>query len=350
MLWLEKYRPHSLDDVTSHPETVSILRAYTLESVPNLVFHGQAGHNKKTLAYCLIAHLYGEYPELKQKSIEMKINSTTQTVSYLESNEVVEICPSEYGIRDRHVVQSIIKEMAQARPVLGMFGVAKRSIKILIIDRAEDLSRDAQAALRRTMEIYSGHCRIFMLCSEVSRLIEPIRSRSLFIRVRGFTDDEIAVICESVTKKEAVRAEKHVIDGICANANGSCKRALCVLELYCFNREDKENKRQKTDLAGFRLEWEDKIEAIVGLIKNRPAPESFGAIRKEFYALLTSCVPPGTILLELARRLCKTNFDLARGMASAALLYEERLLHGSKHLLHLEAFAAAAMALFAARK
>ena len=125
MLWLEKYKPKSFKDITSHPEIVSMLKSYTLESIPNLIIHGQNGHNKKTLLYSLIGHLYGKYPEPKQKTIEMKINATTINVNYLESDEMIEICPSDYNYRDRHVVQSIIKDMAQTRPILSMFGAKK---------------------------------------------------------------------------------------------------------------------------------------------------------------------------------------------------------------------------------
>lgn len=343
MLWIEKHKPRSFGEITSHKEVISMLESYTLETVPNLIVHGQPGHNKKTVLYSFIAHLYGKYPEPKQRSAEMDVGSAKIEVSYLESDEMIEICPSEYGYRDRHVVQKIIKDMAQTRPILGMFGAKKRSVKILVIDQSEDLSKDAQASLRRTIEVYSGHFRIIMLCTEVSKLIEPIRSRCLLVRMRGFSDSEMAAICESVLEKEGFLSEKEVIGEVCANSLGNCKRALCLLEVHCFNRDPSNVKRARTDIAGFRLDWEARIDAIVEMIKTSPSVETMVSIRKELYGLIVSHIPPSVILLEMMRGLCKGIGDVSKSIAASALVYDERIRLGTKALYHLEAFAASSM-------
>lgn len=349
MLWLDTHKPRSFDEITSHGEVKEMLSRYSLDSVPNLILHGQDGHNKKTILYALIAHLYGTYPKPTRKTVEMKINGAIQTVDYLESDEMVEICPSEYGNRDRHVVQHIIKSMAETRPVMSLFGERAHSVKIVVIDRAEDLSRDAQAALRRTMEVYSGHFRLFMMCTELSRLIEPIRSRSLFMRMRGFSEAEIMTICERILEKEGMEVEGSVLGDIARNADGDCKRALCILELYCFNREEPSFKKQRQDLANFRLGWEEQILEIARIICDKPRVENFVQIRKELYSLLGACIPASTILLMLTRRLSNQRASDAETITKLALIYDQRIRLGSKHLFHLEAFAASAMSHFAKR-
>lgn len=346
MLWIETHRPKYFSEISSHKEIVNMLQSFTLQTVPNLVFHGQPGHNRKTLMYALIAHLYGKYPEPKQRTAEITVNSTAQTITYLESDEMIEISPSEYGTRDRHVVQSVIKSMAQTRPILSMFGSKTRNIRIIVINNAESLSRDAQAALRRTMEIYSSHFRLFMLCTEVSKLIEPIRSRSLFFRIRGFTNEEIIDICESVIKTESIDVDKNIIEAIAVGSSGDCRRALSILELHCFNKDEKEYKKQKPDFNNFKLGWEKQVLNIVSLIKNKPKAENFAQIRKEFYSLLNSCIPGTIILLEMARELSKASNEISEKIAKQALIYDERIRIGSKQLLHLEAFAASAMCIF----
>lgn len=343
MLWIEKHKPRSFEEVTSHREVVSMLESYTLDTVPNLIIHGQPGHNKKTVLYSFISHLYGKYPNPKQRTMELDVGTAKIEVSYLVSDEMVEMCPSEYGHRDRHVVQKIIKDMAQTRPVLGMFGAERRSVRVLVIDQSEDLSRDAQASLRRTMELYSSHFRIIMLCTEVSRLIDPIRSRCLLVRMRGFTDAEMTAICESVLEKEGFSLEKDVVGNVCANSLGNCKRALCLLEIHCLNRDSDGAKRPRTDLAGFRLGWETKIDAIVEMIKSSPGTETMAAIRKRLYELIVSHIPPSIILLEMMRGLCKGSSDATRSIVTFALLYDERIRLGTKALYHLEAFAASSM-------
>jgi replication factor C subunit 3/5 len=344
MIWIEKYKPKSFAEITTHSETIDILSKYTLSNMPNLIIHGQVGHNKKTVLYSLIAQLYGKYPNPQVKSSEIEAGSTSIPVTYLESNEMIEICPSEYGYKDRFVMQSIIKDMAEVKPIFGLFGSVKNSVRILVIDQAEDLSKDAQAALRRTIEIYSDHFRVVMLCTETSKLIDPIRSRCLMIRMRGFKDDELHLIAENILKKENFTVSADIIDELCVNSAGDCKRFLCLLELYCFNSDTDQVKKLKVDYSKFKLEWESKIENVVNLIRNNPKPETMADIRKEFYSLLSSQIPANVILLHMMREItAKSSFEFCKTISSFALGYEERIKLGSKHLYHLEAFAAACM-------
>lgn len=344
MLWIEKYRPRSFSEITTHLETVEALQSYTLESLPNLIIHGQTGHNKRTMLYSLISHLYGKYPEPKTKVIEIEAGSTKLSVSYLESEEMVEISLTEYGYKDRFIVQSIIKEIAQNKPIFSLFGVKKRSIKLLVIDQAEDLSKDAQAALRRTIEVYSSHFRIVMLCSETSKLIDPIKSRCLMVRMRGFTDDEIRKVLHQTLKKENFSISDSIINDICINSNGDCKRALCLLELYCFNNDENQSKKIKADYSNFKLEWESKIDSIINLIKSKPKPETMVEIRKELYVLLGSNIPPSVILAYLLRGITfKASLESCKAISEFALGYEERIRIGSKPIYHLEAFSASCM-------
>ncbi len=263
MLWLEKYQPKTFEECTTHNEVISLLKTYSLENVPNLIFHGNSGFNKKTLMYSLFKHLYGEYPLLQTKTVELDINSTKMEVSYLESNEMIEINPSEYKFRDRQIIQEIVKRMAETKPIMGYFSKkVEKSIKIIVIDQAEELSMNAQAALRRTMELYSGHFRIIMICSSISKIIDPLRSRSMLVRIRGFRDAEMSDILRNVCNKEDVSMTDADIGHIVKRSENNCKKAICLLEAISFNKEN-EQKRIKLDLASFQLEWESKIANIV---------------------------------------------------------------------------------------
>lgn len=351
MLWIEKYRPKSFSEISSHPEIVETLQSYTLETLPNLIFHGQPGHNKRTMLYSLISHLYGKYPEPKRKNIEIEAGSTNLTVSYLESEEMIEISLSEYGYKDRFIVQSIIKEMAQNKPIVSLFGSKKRSVKILVLDQSEDLSKDAQAALRRTIEVYSSHFRIVLLCSETSKIIDPIKSRCLMVRMRGFTDEEIKRVANQVLKKENFTVPDNTLHEICNNSNGDCKRALCLLELCCFNTESEHSKKPKTDYSNFKLEWELRIDNVISLIKTKPRPETMIEIRKELYTLLGSNIPPNIIILYMLKGISsKASLNVSKILSEFAIGYEERVRLGSKPIYHIEAFAASCMLALSQKK
>lgn len=345
MIWFEKYKPRNFESLKSHHEVVSILDKYTLENIPNLIVHGQPGHNKRTMLYCLVEHLYGKYPSPVAKTTEIEAGSSKITVSYLESDEIIEIYPSEYGYKDRFVVQSIIKEMAQTKPILSMFSSSnKKSVKLLVINEAENLSKDAQAALRRTMEVYSGHFRIVLVCSETSNLIDPIKSRCMMLRMRGFSLEEATDICNYVLEKEQFSLPSEGLVQIYDNSKGDMKRMLCLLEIMCFNSEEDKNKKVKTDYSKLKLEWESGIESISDLILASQKPETLLEIRKKLYNLLNSFIDPHVILLYIMRALSeKLSFEMKKALSAFALGYEERLKLGNKAIYHLEAFCAAAL-------
>ena len=73
---------------------------------------------------------------------------------------------------------------------------------MLVLTEVDCLTRDAQAALRRTMEKYSGSCRLVMLCNSLCKVIEPVRSRCLAIRVPAPTHEQV---CSSAPPEMCVR-------------------------------------------------------------------------------------------------------------------------------------------------
>ena len=117
---------------------------------------------------------------------------------------------SEVGNYDRVVIQELLKEIAQTQQVdmnarhrfKGAFRRFHRArlYRVLtlsadtavIINEADTLTRDAQAALRRTMEKYMSNMRIILCANSTSKLIAPIRSRCLLMRVAAPSEDEVS--------------------------------------------------------------------------------------------------------------------------------------------------------------
>ena len=73
---------------------------------------------------------------------------------------------------------------------------------VVVINEADSLSRDAQAALRRTMEKYMTNMRIILCANSTSKLIAPIKSRCLLMRVAAPSEAEIQECLEHVARKE----------------------------------------------------------------------------------------------------------------------------------------------------
>lgn len=130
----------------------------------------------------------------------LKPESTTTTIEFsiFTSNYHIEMTPSDNDHNDRHIVQNVVKEIASNTNIESKSG---RGFKVLIINEADKLTKEAQGGLRRTMEKYVKNCRMILLCTNVHRLINPIRSRCLNIRLPAPDSETIKGILSEIGKR-----------------------------------------------------------------------------------------------------------------------------------------------------
>jgi len=199
MLWVDKHRPAKLEDLSYHDEITRRLQSLASNpaAMPHLFFYGPPGCGKKTRVTALLRALYG--PGTERLKLDKRTFTTptkrTVEINMVTSNYHIEISPGDAGMNDRFVVQDIIKEMASNKNITASTGGEKKSgaaeFKTVVLMEVDRLSRQAQAALRRTMEKYASTCRLILVCNSQSKVIEPVRSRCLGIRVSSPTEDEV---------------------------------------------------------------------------------------------------------------------------------------------------------------
>jgi replication factor C subunit 3/5 len=213
MLWVDKYRPVKLDDLSYHDTISQRLSslASNPESMPHLFFYGPAGAGKKTRITALLGSLYG--PGASRLKLDKRTFTTptkrTVELNMITSNYHIEISPGDAGLNDRFVIQDVIKEMASNKNVGASATSSERksgaaTFKTVVLVEVDRLSRQAQAALRRTMEKYASTCRLILVCNNQSKVIEPVRSRCLGIRVAAPTEDEVRVKADCRTQLDTV--------------------------------------------------------------------------------------------------------------------------------------------------
>jgi replication factor C subunit 3/5 len=139
----------------------------------------------------------------------------------------LEITPSDVGNYDRVVVQDLLKEVAQTQQVDQS---AKQRFKVVVINEADHLTRDAQAALRRTMEKYSPNLRLILLANSTANIIAPIRSRTLLVRVAAPTEVQICEVLERSAGKEGWTVAKELNARIAKESGRNLRRALLMFE------------------------------------------------------------------------------------------------------------------------
>jgi replication factor C subunit 3/5 len=187
----------------------------------------------------------------KQLKIDQRVFMTPSRkkldVNVVQSNYHIELTPrcapllyppvsrllsprSEVGNYDRVVIQEILKEIAQTQQVDVS---ARHRFKVVVINEADALSRDAQAALRRTMEKYTGNMRLVLCANSTGRLIAPIKSRCLLVRVPAPAREDVVRVLMHVGEKGCARAQKperEVCELVADEAGGNVRKAVLALE------------------------------------------------------------------------------------------------------------------------
>ena len=167
-LWVEKYRPSSLDTYIGNEHLKSKVNVY-LESgdLPHLLLFGKAGTGKTTLAKLLVNNIECDY---------LYINAS-------DENNV-------------DTVRTKVKNFAST--------IGFKDMKIIILDECDYITPNAQAALRNLMETFSKHCRFILTCNYVERIIDPIQSRCQSFQIVPPSKSEVAKHLHSILVNENV--------------------------------------------------------------------------------------------------------------------------------------------------
>ncbi|GAA6001358.1 replication factor C subunit 5 [Rhodotorula paludigena] len=355
-LWVDKGRPRTLDSLDYHPELSNRLKALAQGDFPHTLFYGPSGAGKKTRIMATLRELFG--PGVEKIRIEQRTFLTPSKrkldVNIVQSNYHIEITPSDLGNYDRSVVQEVLKDIAQTQQVdLN----ARKRFKVVIINEADGMSRDAQSALRRTMEKFTSSLRIILCANSTSKIIGPIRSRCLLLRVGAPSEATIEGVLKQTAVQEDVKLPDHVATLLARISYGNLRRALLSFE--ALHTQDPDFKTIKPDhslLRGKqdqrdidtvpRPDWEKYAAKAAERILSEQTPERLLEVRGMFYELLVHCIPATLILTTITRRLLdRVDEEIKADVTYWSAFYDHRLRQGSKHIFHLEAFAAKIMQL-----
>jgi len=345
-LWVDKHRPQQLSKLTLHAAVTNKLVALAgSEEIPHLLFYGPPGSGKKTRVMALLREIYGsgvEKVKLEHRSFTVSSSKTIE-VTTLGSNYHIECNPSDAGNSDRFVIQEVIKEIASHGSINAVSANSK-GFKVVVLTEVDKLSKQAQAGLRRTMEKFSQQCRIILICNSPSKIIEPVRSRCLGVRVPAASLEEIAQLLLSTASKEKCQCPEELTKRIATSCDRNLRRALLMLEA---SKVQSGGKQILPDAPVQLPDWEQYITKLAKEIMQEQSPAKLLAARDMLYELLTNCIPADVIIQTLTRQLMKSLDDqLKHELAFWAAYYEHRLRRGSKEIFHLEAYVAKFMSIY----
>ena len=330
MLWTEKYRPERFADILGQEQVIRLLHSFAASgSVPHLVLSGPHGTGKSAAIACFARELYGGEWELNT-TIFPTANLFLQGKAFLEQDE-----------RYAHLYQKnlslinnfkhILKEYASIRPLNAGF-------KLMVFEDAHALTRDAQAGLRRIMELYSPTCRFIFSTTNQSALIPPITSRCLPLFFSPVGRDAMLRHLGSIRQNEGGGTHPCTDDDlelIEQEARGDMRRAILLLQLAL-----------STGSCGELVSVSQSETATIAAsaFEGLREGELRGAIRKLESLMIDYGLSGAEVFSEL-RTVIRREFNdpsLAIALADA----EHRCRHGNNEYLQVGAFAAGTMGEF----
>ncbi|MFB5638315.1 MAG: replication factor C small subunit [Nitrosarchaeum sp.] len=201
-MWVEKYRPSKLSEIVNQTEIIGSLEALIKDptDMPHLMFSGSAGVGKTTTALCISRQILGEYA----KDYTLELNAS-----------------DERGIG---MVREKVKKFSRYA------GMAEVPFKIIILDEADEMTSDAQTALRRIIEDTAKYCRFILIANNISKIIDPIQSRCATFKFTSIPEEDMINHLESIAKKEKVKSDKKGLKAIYEYSDGDLRHAINLMQ------------------------------------------------------------------------------------------------------------------------
>ena len=240
-LWVEKYRPMTLDTYIGNEHLKSKVSRY-LESgdLPHLLFYGRAGTGKTTLAKLLVNNIECDH---------LYINAS-----------------------DENSVDTVRNKVRSFASTIGF-----KDMKVIILDECDYITPNAQAALRNLMETFSKHARFILTCNYVERIVDPIQSRCQPFQIVPPSRKEVASHLYNILREEGVDFQ---IDDVGTLVNGGYPDIRRIINFAQRQVVDGKLSIEQDNLVAIDLNINVFCSQLVNVLKTQNKKDAFVTIRK----------------------------------------------------------------------
>ena len=206
--WIEKYRVKKLSEILSQDDAIAILKKITLTGeMPHLLVYGGSGVGKTSSILALCNQLYGP-KRINERVIEL--NASDERGINIVRHKIIQFAKLTIGTKDPNYLCP--------------------PYKIIILDEADAMTKEAQSALRKVMEDTSHITRFVFICNYINQIIDPFNSRCVCMKFKQIDKINISQKLIDIAKIENIKINNNGIDCISIISNGDLRKALLILQ------------------------------------------------------------------------------------------------------------------------
>ncbi len=312
VMWVEKYRPKTLNEVVDLKDIVESLKAFMRnpKTMPHLLLAGIPGTGKTTVALCIARELFGQ----NWKTFTLELNAS-----------------DERGI---DTVRERVKDFSRySRAAFGNVPFA-----LIILDESDQMTGPAQTALRRIMETSSRTSRFILICNQSGKIIEPIQSRCAIFRFSKLDRKAMIEHLCFIAKKEKVQLAPEAAERIVDYAEGDLRHAINALQTASAYKDGVVDDKVVSAVIG------EASPIQVQIMINKAVNGNFIEARKIMYDLMGNFGFSGQdIVRQMQRELFKMSTltpEEKANMSNIIGVYDYRLTQGANSDIQLSALLA----------
>lgn len=314
LMWVEKYRPKTLNEVVDQHDIVESLKAFMRnpKTMPHLMLAGIPGTGKTTTALCIAHELFGMQ---NWRNFTLELNAS-----------------DERGI---DTIRERVKDFS--RYSRGAFGDIP--FALVILDESDQMTGPAQTALRRIMETSSRTSRFILICNQSSKIIEPIQSRCAIFRFSRLERNAMIEHLLKIAKLENVQISPQAAERIVDYSEGDLRHAINALQTAAAYKEGGEvDEKVVSQVIG------EASPKQVQLMLNKAINGDFMEARKIMYDIIGTYGFMGAeIIRQMQKELFKISYITPEQKAELSNIlgeYDYRLTQGANTDIQLSALLA----------